>query len=310
MELRQLRYFLAVAEHRNFTRAAHAVHVSQPSLSVQIRDLEEELGSPLFDRLGRQIHLTPAGEVLLEHSQRVMRDLERAGDAIRELTGAERGRLAVGTLSTVNTYLVPRLVTEFRKHFPKIHLQVQARPSLEIESALLRNELDVGICLLPVSHDHLQATKLFDETLCLVGPASGRGISSRRRLRLRELGDLPMILMPADYCLRKMIEAECAEAGVRPQVAVEMTSPEGIVEAVTRGTGWTVLPELYVRQHLRGKALHVVELYDPVPRHAVGLVQLSRRHLGMAAQAFVRLCGDTIATLKGAPSRLPTRVAG
>ena len=237
MELRQLRYFLAVAEHRNFTRAAQAVHVSQPSLSVQIQGLEEELGSPLFDRMGRHVHLTPAGEVLRDHAQRVMRDLDQAGDAIRELAGAERGRLAVGTLSTVNTYLVPRLVTEFRQRFPKIHLQVHAKPSLEIESALLRNELDVGLCLLPVSHDHLRATKLFDETLCLVGPASGRGTSPRRRMRLRELGDLPMILMPVDYCLRKIIEAECAEAGVRPQVAVEMTSPEGIVEAVTSSDG-------------------------------------------------------------------------
>lgn len=304
MELRQLRYFLAVAEHRNFTRAADAVHVSQPSLSVQIQALEEELGSPLFDRMGRQVRLTPAGELLLEHAARAMRDLERAGDAIRELNGAERGRLVVGTLSTVNTYLIPRLVTEFRRRFPKIHLQVHARPSVEIESALVKNEMDIGVCLLPVSHEHLQATRLFDETLCLVGPAPVRGAPSRRRTRLRELGDLPLILMPADYCLRKMIEAECAEAGIRPQVAVEMTSPEGIVEAVTQGTGWTVLPELYVRHHLRGKALQIVELYDPIPRHAVGLVQLTRRHLGMAAQVFTRLCRETIETLRDRPGRV------
>jgi LysR family cyn operon transcriptional activator len=293
MELRQLRYFLAVAEHASFTRAAEAVHVSQPSLSVQIAALEEEVGTPLFDRLGRQVILTEAGQVLREHATRIMRDLEAGVQAIHELNGAERGRLMVGALSTVNSYLIPPLVSQFRRRFPKVSLHVQARPSSEIVDDVLAARLDLGICLLPVTDPRLTCQRLFDETLCLVAP-KGAALPSER-LRMRELAKLPLVLMPADYCLRQMIEAECRQAGVRPHVSVEMTSPDGILEVVRRRAGFTILPTLFVRQHLKGDSLRMVALHDPVPTHPVGLIRLAHRHLGLAAQEFIRLCRETLA---------------
>jgi DNA-binding transcriptional LysR family regulator len=295
MEMRQLRYFLFVAEHRNFTRAAEAAHVSQPSLSIQIAALEQELGMPLFDRLGRRVALTEAGEILREHAHRAVRELEQGTQSIQELKGAERGRLIVGTLSTVNSYLIPPLVCRFRQRFPKVHLQIQAQPSSEIVADLLENRLDLGICLLPVSSERLVTIRLLDETLTLVASSSFQ--PPRSRVRMRELAQLPLVLMPADYCLRKMVEAECAEAGIRPQVSVEMTSPEGILEAVRQGAGLTILPELYVRHRLRSSRLRLIALYDPVPRHPVGLAYLANRNLGAAAQEFIRLCRATLAKL-------------
>ena len=309
MEMRQLRYFLAVAERRNFTRAAEAMHVSQPSLSIQIAALEEELGMPLFDRLGKQVALTEAGQILLEHAERALGDLAQGARAIQELKGAERGRLIVGTLSTVNTYLIPPLVCRFKERFPQVCLQVQAQPSAQIVADVLANRFDLGLCLLPVPADRLVATRLFDETLSLVAPARWR--MTRRRIRMRELAGLPLVLMPSDYCLRRMIETECAKAGVQPKVSVEMTSPEGILEAVKAGAGLTVLPELYVRGRLMDGSLQVIELYDPAPRHSVGLVSLAGRHQGLAAQEFSRMCRATLdelrveqrADLKASPSR-------
>lgn len=312
MEMRQLRYFLAVAEHSNFTRAAEAVHVSQPSLSVQIAALEDEVGVPLFDRLGRRVVLTEAGQILREHAERVVRDLESGVQAIHDLKGAERGRLMVGALSTVNSYLIPPLVSQFRRRFPNVSLHVQARPSSDIIEDVLATRLDMGICLLPVHDPRLVSQRLFDETLCLVAP-KGTAISSGR-VRMRELSKLPLVLMPADYCLRKMIEAECKQAGVRPQVSVEMTSPDGILEAVRQGAGFTILPTLFVRPRLRGGTLQMVTLHDPAPTHPVGLIHLAHRHLGLAAQEFIRLC-RTILREQGAASgnsavRLRARGAG
>lgn len=295
MELRQLRYFLAVAEAQNFTRAAETVHVSQPSLSVQIAALEEELGTPLFDRLGRRVALTQAGQILREHAQRIARELEQGTQAIQDLKEAGGGRLLVGVLSTVNSYLIPPLVSCFRQRFPLVHLQIQARPSADIVADLLANRLDLGLCLLPIGNERLATSRLFDETLCLVAPTEFRRPGAR--MRMKDLADLPLVLMPADYCLRKMIEAECAEAGVRPQVSVEMTSPEGILDAVKQGAGLTVLPELFVRHRLQGGALRMIELYDPVPKHPVGLAHLANRHLGLAAQEFIRLCRSTLTGL-------------
>ncbi len=288
MELRHLRYFLAVADAMSFTGAANALNLSQPSLSVQIAALEDELGTALFDRLGRRLVLTQAGHLFRDHARRVLRDLEQGVQEVHELTGAERGRLLVGTLSTVNSYLIPPVVSRFRRRFPKVHLQVHAQPSADIETNLLANRLDIGLCLLPVSDSRLAATHLFDETLCLVAPATFTRLG--RRAKMCELASLPLVLMPADYCLRRMVEAECAEAGVRPQVSVEMTSPDGILDAVEQGAGLTVLPELFVRHRLRRGGLRMIELSGPVPTHGVGLVHLAHRHLGVAVEEFVGLC--------------------
>ncbi|HET7057123.1 MAG TPA: LysR family transcriptional regulator, partial [Nitrospiraceae bacterium] len=155
MELRQLRYFLAVADCGNFTRAAEKVAISQPSLSVQIAALEEELGALLFDRLGRHVALTEPGRVFRDHAQRVIRETELATQSVRDLTGAEQGRLVVGVLSTVNSYLIPPLVCRFKQRFPRVHLQVHAQPSSTIEKAVAANRLDLGLCLLPVTNDRL-----------------------------------------------------------------------------------------------------------------------------------------------------------
>ena len=311
MELRHLRYFLAVAECGNFTRGAEKVEISQPSLSVQIAALEEELGAPLFDRLGRHAALTEAGRLFRDHAERVIRETELATQSIRDLIGAEQGRLAVGILSTVNSYLIPPLVCRFKQHFPRVHLQVHAQPSAIIEEAVAANRMDLGVCLLPTASDRLITSRLFTETLVLVGPPRVR---LTKRVRMRDLATLPLILLPNDYCLRKMIEAECAVVGVRPQVSVEMTSPEGILEAVRQGVGLTILPELFVRHRIRGSMLRVIELYDPVPKHDVGVVSLAHRHLGKAAQEFVRLCRTTLGDLQidqeEAPShKIPLRRA-
>ncbi|MGQ0810645.1 MAG: LysR substrate-binding domain-containing protein [Nitrospiraceae bacterium] len=295
MEMRQLRYFLAIAELQNFTRAAESVHVSQPSLSVQIKALEDELGMRLFDRLGRKVVLTQAGELFREHAERAIRELEQGVQLVQDLQGAKRGRLVVGALSTINSYLIPPLVSRFKQRFPGIHLQVHAQPSSDIVNGLLGNRLDLGICLLPLSHDRLTTIPLFEERLALVAPA--RHALRKQRIRMQDLAGVPLVLMPVDYCLRKMIEVECTRAEVQPQVVLEMTSPEGILEAVAEGAGLTILPELYVRLRLRGADLRIIDLYDPTPRHAVGLAHLTNRYQNLAAREFASLCQTTMKIL-------------
>jgi len=125
----------------------------------------------IFDRLDRKVAFTQAGELFREHAGRVVRELEQAVQVVQELQGAQRGRLVVGTLATVNSYLIPPLVSRFTQRFPAIHLQVHAQPSTDIVAGLLSNRLDVGICLLPVDHERLTVAPLFDERLVLVAPS-------------------------------------------------------------------------------------------------------------------------------------------
>ncbi|GMV51709.1 MAG: transcription regulator LysR family protein [Nitrospira sp.] len=304
MELRQIQYFMAVAVHQNFTRAAEQVHVSQPSLSVQVAGLERELGTRLFDRLGRTVVLTQAGELFRPHAERILREVDQATQAVQELTGSQRGRLVIGTLSTVNSYLIPPLVSRFKRQFPFVHLQVHAQPSSDIVNGLFANRLDMGICLLPLDDPRLTVIPLFEERLALVAPP--HMAIGRPRTRMQDLTQLPLVLMPVDYCLRKMVEAECAKVGVLPNVVLEMSSPEGILQAVAEGTGATILPELYVRARLSGTALQLIELYDPTPRHVVGLAYLSKRHRSQAAESFAQLCRDTMKELQAHPPRART----
>lgn len=301
MELRQARYFLAVATHQSFTRAAESLHLSQPSLSVQIAALEEELGARLFDRLGKRVILTQAGEVFHRHAERLLREADQAAQTIRDLAGGRGGRLRVGALSTVNSYLVPPLVSEFRRRFPLVQIHIEALPSAEIARGVTEGRLDLGLCLLPVGSDRLAVTPLFEERLVLVAPTRDRALP--RRVRLRELAHLPLILMPADYCLRRMIEAECSRVGVQPQVLTEMTAPDGILEAVRHGAGLTILPEFYLRRRLQSAALRTVELYDPIPRHPVGLIYQEGRHLGLPAREFLGLCRTVLAQFGPRPAR-------
>jgi len=125
---------------------------------------------------------------------------------------------------------------------------------------------------------------------------------------MKDLAGLPLILMPADYCLRKMVEAGCSEARVKTDVVLEMTSPEGILQAVTEGAGLTILPELYVKLRSPGSRFRLIELYDPVPRHSVGLISLANRYQNLAAKEFATLCRTTTAQLMTKPnSSAPSR---
>ena len=135
----------------------------------------------------------------------------------------------------------------------------------------------------------------------------------KRRARMQDLALVPLILMPVDYCLRKMVESECAQAGVHPQVVLEMTSPEGILQAVAAGTGATILPELYVRSRLPGAELQLIDLYDPTPRHAVGLAYLTKRYRSLAAEEFAALCRTTMHMLRSnsnEPNKVRRQTAG
>ncbi|HNA85643.1 MAG TPA: LysR family transcriptional regulator substrate-binding protein, partial [Nitrospira sp.] len=235
--------------------------------------------------------------------ERALREVEQAEQVVHELLGAKRGRLIVGTLSTVNSYMIAPLVSRFKLRFPDIHLQVHAQPSSEIVNGLLANRLDIGICLLPLTHAHVTTIPLFEERLALIAPASMN--IGKRRARMQDLAQLPLVLMPADYCLRKMVESECAKAGVHPQVVLEMTSPEGILQAVAEGTGATILPELYVKSRLPASQLQIIDLYDPTPRHTVGLAYLTKRHRGQAAEEFAALCETTMRDLQSDSTQPP-----
>jgi LysR family cyn operon transcriptional activator len=284
MELRHIRYFLAVAETLHFRRAAERAAVSQPALSQQIKQLEEEIGTPLFDRLGRAVQLTRAGAIFLEHARRVIRELESARAAIAAEEGLQCGTLPVGVLQTVNAYLIPEIVSRFAQAHPCVSLRVEELSGRQIEEGVASGRLNAGIGFVPPMFQTLDTDPLFEEDLVLIIPQRHR-LARRLRIALADLAGEPLVLLSQMYCVRQLIDESFQKAAVSPTVAIEMNSIEGILATIRAGARATILPRLSLGLKPTSQ-LRAIGLTNPTPRRGVGLLWRVGSYRSPAARAF------------------------
>lgn len=268
MELRHLRYFLAVAEECHFRNAAEALLVSQPTLSQQIKDLEAELGVSLFERTGRRARLTQAGKLFQEYAHRAIGVIEEGQTALHELDGLTRGRLSIGVVQTVNAYLTPLAVAEFAKRHPEVLLRIEELSAHEIETGVLAGELDLGVSFEPMELKELIVTRLFEEELVLVVGANDP-LMSDGSIRVAELHDKPLALMGKAFCTRRLVDECFAKARVAPKITVEMNSVSGLLALASSGGPATILPELGAK----GRKTGIIRLERPTPSRKVCLLQ-------------------------------------
>ena len=292
IELRHLRYFLAVAEAAHFTKAASVLHVTQPTLSHQIRQLEGQLNLALFDRIGRRVKLTSAGEVLLPHARRVLRELEEAQSALSELHGLKRGELKVGIVQTVNACVIPEIVARFSAAHSGIKITCAELSVDDIEAGLESGRLDLGISFLPAQRMLIEGEKLFTEELVAVLPAK-HAWQKRRQLTIAKLATQPLVLLSGQYCTRQLVDRAFTQARVRPRIQVEMNSVESILATVREGALMSVLPSLAMCR--RDSGLIALPLIKPTPRRNVGLLWMKGAHRRVAAQAFARVTEEVLA---------------
>lgn len=282
MELRHLRYFLAVAEHSHFGAAAEMLLVSQPTLSQQIKDLESELGVQLFDRIGRGVKLSQAGELYREVARRALSVLEEGESLLGEFNQLLRGSLSVGVVQTVNAYLIPAIVARFSVDHPKVKLIIEELSASEIEERLKSGLLDLGISFAPSSHTDLACEKLFDEELVLAVHPDHR-LANRKNISFRSLADEPLALLPHGYCTRRIIEESFRSAGVAIRVAVELNSIAGLTAVAKAGGPPTIIPRLGIDSH----RLSVIRLQDPKPKRQVCLLTPQTKSVLRARDVFV-----------------------
>jgi LysR family cyn operon transcriptional activator len=286
LELRHLRYFLAVAETAHFTKAAQKLHVTQPTLSHQIRRLEEQVDQPLFDRSGWRVRLTPAGETLLPYAERVLRELADAQGALGELRGLRRGQLRVGLVQTVNACVIPEIVARYNVAHPGVHVTCAELAVEDIELGLEAGRLDFGVSFLPATRATLEGEKLFTEELVAV-TAADRPLARRKTLRIRDLATEPLALLAPRYCTRQLIDRAFATARVQPVVKVEMNSIESLLATVRQTSLTSILPTLALCRQENG--LQAVRLIGPTPRRSVGLLWRRGSHRPAAAEVFAAL---------------------
>ncbi|PYI55611.1 LysR family transcriptional regulator [Paenibacillus flagellatus] len=293
MELKQLEYFMAVCRELHFTRAAEKLGIAQPSLSQQIRLLEHEIGTPLFDRVGKKTIMTEAGRTLLHHSYNVFHELSQARAAISELQGLKRGTLKIGALLTVVNYLLPPTVIGFHRSYPNVELSVLGLRTGDIYDGLLQNELDLGIALLPMEHDDLESIPLYKENLALAAPAD-HPVAELPFVSLDVLKETPSVLLPGTYSMRRLIDEHCRAFDFAPRPVMEMTTMESIVNMVVKGVGVTVLPKAYL-DYIANPNIRTVPIQNPTITTQIGLVYRKNKYLCAASRVFME---QLIATIK------------
>ncbi|AZF65115.1 transcriptional regulator CynR [Pseudomonas sp. LF135] len=285
MLARHIHYFLAVAEHQGFTKAAAALHVSQPALSQQVRQLEESLGAQLFDRSGRQTRLTDAGEVYLRYALRAAQELQQGKRAIHDVGDLSRGTLRIAVTPTFTTYLVGPLVEAFHGRYPNITLNVREVAQEQMENLLLADELDVGIAFDEVHAPDIDATPLLVETLALVvGKQHPR--AEERVIGLEALDGESLILLGKEFATREQIDRYCSTHGIRPRVVMEANVIGALIEVVRRTTLSTLLPAAIARAH---PELVAIELGPQRLQRTAVLMQRKGGYQPAAARAFLAL---------------------
>lgn len=288
MLARHIQYFLAVAEHQGFTKAAAALHVSQPALSQQVRQLEESLGAQLFDRSGRQTRLTDAGEVYLRYALRAAQELQQGKRAIHDVGDLSRGTLRIAVTPTFTTYLVGPLVEAFHGRYPNITLNLREVAQEQMENLLLADELDVGIAFDEVHAPDIDATPLLVETLALVvGKQHPR--AEERVIGLEALNGESLILLSKEFATREQIDRYCSTHGIHPRVVMEANVIGALIEVVRRTTLSTLLPAAIARAHPQ---LVAIELGPQRLQRTAVLMQRKGGYQPAAARAFLALARD------------------
>ena len=246
MELRHLRYFLAIVAERHFTRAAQRLGIAQPPLSQQIRQLEEEVGTPLFARTPRGVTLTAAGEAFRPHAEAALREVDRARTAARRVEQGDLGTIRVGFTSAASLNpLVPGAISAFRIAHPDVELRLFVQPTTPLLAQLSQDQIDVAFVRpTPTERQSLRAIPLPDERLWIALP-SGHRLATRKRLRLEELRNEPFILYPRanGSLLYDTIIAACQRAGFSPRVVQEAPQMASMVSLVATGVGITLVPQ-------------------------------------------------------------------
>lgn len=273
MQFQQLAYFVAVAETRHFTRAAEAVHVSQPSLSQQIRALEKELGAPLFSRARGNIALTDAGEALLPLAVRILADADTARHEVLELAQLRSGRVRLGATPSLCTGLLPVVLRAFHDRHPGIRLLLEEGGSHDLVRELARGALDLALVVLPLPSPSpaLTTVELFQEDLVAVSAVGADPPPTP--LRIEDLRGQPMVMFRHGYDLRDLTLGACRAAGFEPTFTVEGGEMDAVLGFVRAGLGIGVVPSMVAAR--AGDGLRVTPLARPGLRRTVALAHRS-----------------------------------
>ncbi|WP_315785554.1 hydrogen peroxide-inducible genes activator [Bradyrhizobium sp. SZCCHNPS1003] len=267
LTMRQLRYFDALARLGHFGRAAEACAISQPALSMQIKEMEEALGGVLLERNARQVVLTRFGEQLAERVREILRSVDELGDFARASRDKLTGRLRLGMIPTIAPYLLPKVIGNLTRKHPEIDIHVRESKTPTLIEELIEGRLDAAIVALPVSEPSLTEVALFAENFLLVRPPEYEGAAVPSSEMLREMR---LLLLEEGHCFRDQALSFCNMQA--PREMLDASSLSTLVQMVGAGMGVTLIPEMAVGVETRSASVSLARFADPQPQRTVGMV--------------------------------------
>lgn len=299
MNVRALQYFVKLADLKHFSKAAEACFVSQPTLSTQIRKLEEELGVQLVERAPRKVMLTPVGKEIALRARDVLIEIEQIREVARRNTNPEQGTLRLGIFPTLAPYLLPHVIPTIRQTLPKLKLQLSEEKTDTILEMLHRGELDAALLALPIDDDGLKVVRLFEEPFVLALP-SDHPLSHKATVTTEDLRGFELLLLEEGHCMREHALEVCSLAGASERVDFHATSMETLRQMVAADVGITLMPLLAVKPPIAATDNVVIRTFEsPVPRRTIALVWRKTSALSEFFQSLV-------STFSGLPKGLLT----
>jgi LysR family nitrogen assimilation transcriptional regulator len=302
MELKQLKYFLCVAELGSFSKAAIKLSVAQPNLSRQIRSLEEELKAPLFHRNGRGTVLSEAGRRLEDHARRIVAAVEQAGAEIAAMHATPGGTIAIAMPPSIGWVLTVPLIRRCKQEFPTIALHVVDAFSGHVMEWLSTGAIDIGVVYNAPRHSSLLTEPLLEEDLVLLGPANDPAGVGSGPVEAARLAELPLILPARPHGLRVLLDRTLANAGLAPRVELELDAMASTLTLVEDGMGYTVLCAAAVRHLLDAGRIQAWPITAPRITRQLMLATSTQRPLNMAARTILKLIRQQVASLYAAQS--------
>ena len=292
IKFRQLQYFLAVAESLHFSKAAEQLFVTQPTLSHQLAELESQLGTELFDRSGKAVRLTQAGELFRAYAKRSIDEIDAGCSALAELEGLQRGELWIGVNQSFVHRLMPSIIGEFIERHPAVQLHIDEMTANQIERRLCEGQLDLGIAFAPSVLEDTELEPIVQERLMLVARRD-HPLANRPFVRLAELDGVPLVLLRREYSTRQLIDKYMAEVGITPRLACETNTIELMRALAGRSGLAAIMPDSSVE---KAPPLCVLPLVDPVPVRTSALLWSRHKFRTRAAKTFAQIVRDRFAS--------------
>ena len=295
MELRHLRYFKVVAELQHFHKAADKLHITQPALSNQIKQLEEELNSKLFERVGRGVKLSENGELVLSSAIKILNDVELLKESVSDIESGQAGTLKIGVLQSINSLYLRSLVAEFDRNNPNISLQIQEMTNYNIEQKVASGDIDIGIgFILNKDYPDITFERLFDEKWKLIISPSHANLA--RDIMAGKVHKLKAILLSEYFETRKIVNKYFADNQIKYTNVTEVNTISSILDLVEGGASFSILPEAFSALKAQYR-LEIIDLDPQLPPRTIGLLVAKNRNRKKTVEKFCDLVKEQLSQL-------------